>query len=172
MLQASLLVGVVWLAWHLPLLLARPGELLPGLVGIVSASVVFGWLYQASGGAVLLPLLMHTAQNTFGGEFAGPMFSGADVTRLSWLRGGLLPGDGAWCWSSGTRGSAPVPPPTRPARRRPDLGASPSPPRGDGGASTPRRGKSLGAGVARVNAGCRRTGQREESPSSTGQGAG
>jgi len=38
---------------------------------------------------VLLPLLMHTAQNTFGGEFAGPMFSGTDVTRLSWIRGGL-----------------------------------------------------------------------------------
>lgn len=89
MLQAGLLVGVVWFAWHLPLLLARPGELVPGAVGILSASVVFAWLYQASGGNVLLPLLMHTAQNTFGGEFAGPMFAGVDVTRLSWLRGGF-----------------------------------------------------------------------------------
>ncbi len=89
MLQASLAVGVVWCAWHLPLLLARPGELAPGLLGILSASVVLGWLYQRSNGVVLLPLLMHTAQNTFGGEFAGPMFSGADVTRLSWLRAGL-----------------------------------------------------------------------------------
>lgn len=89
MLQASLAVGVVWFAWHLPLLLARPGEVWPGLVGILSASVVFGWLYQRSNGVVLLPLLMHTAQNTFGGEFAGPMFQGADVTRLAWIRGGL-----------------------------------------------------------------------------------
>ena len=89
MLQASLAVGVVWFAWHLPLLLPRAGELVPGFIGILSASVVFGWLYQRSGGVVLLPLLMHTAQNTFGGEFAGPMFSGADVTRLSWLRGGF-----------------------------------------------------------------------------------
>lgn len=89
MLQASLAVGVVWFAWHLPLLLARPGELWPGFVGIVSASVVFGWLYQRSNGVVLLPLLMHTAQNTFGGEFAGPMFQGADVTRLAWIRGAL-----------------------------------------------------------------------------------
>jgi len=89
MLQASLTVGVVWFAWHLPLLLARPAELAPGLVGILSASVVFGWLYQRSNGVVLLPLLMHTAQNTFGGEFAGPMFQGADVTRLAWIRGGF-----------------------------------------------------------------------------------
>jgi uncharacterized protein len=89
MLQASLAVGVVWFAWHLPLLLARPGELAPGFVGILSASVVFGWLYQRSNGVVLLPLLMHTAQNTFGGELAGPMFQGADVTRLAWIRGGL-----------------------------------------------------------------------------------
>ena len=89
MLPASLAVGVVWFAWHLPLLLARAGELLPGFVGIVSASVVFGWLYQRSNGVVLLPLLMHTAQNTFGGELAGPMFTGTDVTRLSWLRGGF-----------------------------------------------------------------------------------
>src|SRR5262249_60736550 len=68
---------------------ARPGELAPGFVGILAASVVFGWLYQRSNGVVLLPLLMHTAQNTFGGEFAGPMFQGADVTRLAWIRGGL-----------------------------------------------------------------------------------
>jgi hypothetical protein len=32
---------------------------------------------------------MHTAQNTFGGEFAGPMFQGADVTRMAWIRGAL-----------------------------------------------------------------------------------
>jgi hypothetical protein len=89
MLQASLAVGLVWFAWHLPLLLARPGELAPGFLGILSASVVFGWLYQRSAGVVLLPLLMHTAQNTFGGEFAGPMFQGADVTRLAWIRGGF-----------------------------------------------------------------------------------
>ena len=87
MLQATLAVGVVWFAWHLPLLLARPGELMPGFIGIVSASVVFGWLYQRSGGVVLLPLLMHTAQNTFGGEFAGPMFQGTDLTRMAWIRG-------------------------------------------------------------------------------------
>jgi membrane protease YdiL (CAAX protease family) len=87
MLQASLAVGLVWFAWHLPLLLARSGDLAPGFVGILSASVVFGWLYQRSGGVLLLPLLMHTAQNTFGGEFAGPMFQGADVTRLAWIRG-------------------------------------------------------------------------------------
>jgi uncharacterized protein len=89
MLQATLAVGVVWFAWHLPLLLARPGELVPGFLGILSASVVFGWLYQRSGGVVLLPLLMHTAQNTFGGEFAGPMFQGADLIRMTWIRGAL-----------------------------------------------------------------------------------
>jgi len=89
MLQASLAVGVVWFAWHLPLLLARPGEVWPGLAGILSASVVFGWLYQRSNGVVLLPLLMHTAQNTFGGEFAGPMFQGADLSRMAWIRGAL-----------------------------------------------------------------------------------
>jgi hypothetical protein len=89
MLQASLAVGLVWFAWHLPLLLARPGELWPGFVGILSASVVFGWLYRRSNGVVLLPLLMHTAQNTFGGEFAGPMFQGADLTRMAWIRGAL-----------------------------------------------------------------------------------
>jgi membrane protease YdiL (CAAX protease family) len=89
MLQASLAVGIVWFAWHLPLLLARPGELWPGFVGILSASVVFGWLYQRSNGVVLLPLLMHTAQNTFGGEFSGPMFQGVDLTRMAWIRGAL-----------------------------------------------------------------------------------
>ena len=89
MLAASLSVGLAWAAWHRPLLPARPGELAPGILGIVSASVVLTWLYRASGACVLLPLLMHTAQNTFGGELAGPMFTGADATRMAWIRGGL-----------------------------------------------------------------------------------
>ena len=102
MLQASLAVGAVWFAWHLPLLLARPGEVWPGLVGIDVGVGGLRLAVPALERVVLLPLLMHTAQNTFGGEFAGPMFQGADVTRLAWIRGGLyaatalVPGAPGW----------------------------------------------------------------------------
>jgi membrane protease YdiL (CAAX protease family) len=106
MLQASLAVGAVWFAWHLPLLLARPGEVWPGLVGIMSASVVFGWLYQRSSGVVLLPLLMHTARTPSAASSPGRC-SRARTSPASRGSAAASTRQPRSCWCSGMRDCAP-----------------------------------------------------------------
>lgn len=68
-LVASLLVGAVWAAWHLPLFvlggLGYGGHSLALYVpGVVAASVVFTWLHNTTGGSVVPALLLHAQMNT------------------------------------------------------------------------------------------------------------
>ena len=68
-LTASLLLGGIWAAWHLPLLL-DPTALqhrMPTtwfVLQILGQGVLLTWLYQRTGGSVLLPALLHAAANT------------------------------------------------------------------------------------------------------------
>ena len=70
---ASLGVGAVWALWHLPLFLlpASPQSDLPlgpYVVAVLAVSVVFTWLYNASG-SVFVPMLLHAGINPIGGYF-------------------------------------------------------------------------------------------------------
>lgn len=65
---ASLVVGVVWAAWHLPLFFAPGAETnhqsFPFFVLQVTAySVALSWLYWRTGGSLLLTMFMHSAFN-------------------------------------------------------------------------------------------------------------
>jgi len=69
---ASLLVGVVWGAWHLPLFLLTDGpqaqmSLPIFLVNILAGAVVFGWLSERAGGSVVPALVLHTSLNGWAG---------------------------------------------------------------------------------------------------------
>jgi membrane protease YdiL (CAAX protease family) len=65
---ASLIVGVVWASWHLPLFFA-PGADTNGqsfplyLVQVTALSVALTWLYWCTGGSLLLTMFMHAAFN-------------------------------------------------------------------------------------------------------------
>lgn len=67
-LVASLVVGLGWLVWHLPLF-AVPGSAQAALplpfyaVAVVAESVVFTWLYNGTGGSVLLAVVLHASVN-------------------------------------------------------------------------------------------------------------
>ncbi|WP_265110008.1 CPBP family intramembrane glutamic endopeptidase [Halosolutus halophilus] len=69
-LSASLLVGVVWFVWHVPLFYV-PGSsqagvpMAPYAVAVVATAVVLGWLYNASG-SLLVPWLYHASLNPAG----------------------------------------------------------------------------------------------------------
>ena len=82
-LTASLILGVVWAAWHLPLLLV--GDLtVYGTVNAVLAAIVFTWVYQNTGGSVLVPILMHMShQNSV--RYLGKVFAEPDHTQQQWI---------------------------------------------------------------------------------------
>lgn len=69
-LRASLLVGVAWALWHLPLF-AIPGATQTELglsfwvyvMYVPALSVLFAWVYNATGGSVLVCVLFHGALN-------------------------------------------------------------------------------------------------------------
>ena len=67
-LQASLIIGVGWAVWHLPLF-ALPWSSQAGLslplwtAAILAQSVVFTWLYNSTGGSVLLVVVLHASVN-------------------------------------------------------------------------------------------------------------
>ena len=68
--SASLLLGGVWAAWHLPLFYCNDtvqSHLPLGLyaTSIVASSVVFAWLYRQTRGSVLPALILHTAINAW-----------------------------------------------------------------------------------------------------------
>jgi membrane protease YdiL (CAAX protease family) len=65
---ASLIVGVIWASWHLPVLISDPTGQRPPLqffVLVVAQSVVFTWVYNSTRGSVLVVILMHGAFNSF-----------------------------------------------------------------------------------------------------------
>lgn len=83
-LTASLILGVIYAAWHLPLIVI-------GKVGWwqvpmqIAATMVWTWIYNRTNGSVLLTAILHAAWNTVNGLYIAPMFSGADAARLGWL---------------------------------------------------------------------------------------
>ncbi len=89
-LSASLIIGLVWAFWHLPLMVtgAIPWS---DLAYIVVQSVVYAWLFNSTGGSVLIVMLFHTMNNVISGGFFHAMFSGADWVRMGWLLVAL------WC---------------------------------------------------------------------------
>jgi membrane protease YdiL (CAAX protease family) len=66
--RGSLLLGIVWAVWHLPLFFIRGtsnyGQSFPLFtLQVVAISVPMAWLYARTGGSLLLVMLMHSADN-------------------------------------------------------------------------------------------------------------
>lgn len=80
---ASLVLGLIWAAWHLPLLLLNDYGISSAL-NVMAAAVVFTWLYQNSAGSVLPAILMHAShQNSV--RFLGRVFEGSDAVQHQWI---------------------------------------------------------------------------------------
>jgi uncharacterized protein len=83
-LLASLILGVVWAFWHLPLMVygTVPWS---DIAYVTVVSVVYAWLFNNTGGSVLLAMLFHTMNNVIWGYFFHAMFTGAEWVRMGWL---------------------------------------------------------------------------------------
>jgi membrane protease YdiL (CAAX protease family) len=81
---ASLVVGAIWAAWHLPLFFA-PGADTNGqsfplyALQVTAYSVALAWLYWRTGGSLLLTMFMHAAFNNM-----------KDIVPSGGIRGGSL----------------------------------------------------------------------------------
>lgn len=63
---ASTLLGLVWALWHLPLVLVAASPILQGavlLLFIAPMAFLYTWVFNGTGGSVLLVVLLHGAQN-------------------------------------------------------------------------------------------------------------
>jgi membrane protease YdiL (CAAX protease family) len=65
---ASVVLGIAWGVWHLPLYLTgadlRPLSLFaPWVVLTVAASIILTWIYNGTGGSLLIVVLFHAASN-------------------------------------------------------------------------------------------------------------
>jgi membrane protease YdiL (CAAX protease family) len=70
---ASICVGIMWGAWHAPLFLVMWSSASPliFILIVVSLSPLYAYAFNASGGAVLVAILMHSAFNA-SSRFLGP----------------------------------------------------------------------------------------------------
>jgi CAAX protease family protein len=67
-LKASLIIGILWGPWHLPLWLtgteSHPISLyVPFVVAVIASSVFYTWLYNNTGGSLFIIVLYHAASN-------------------------------------------------------------------------------------------------------------
>ncbi|WP_418280757.1 type II CAAX prenyl endopeptidase Rce1 family protein [Halorubrum sp. DTA98] len=73
-LVAAVIIGILWGLWHLPLFFdpAAPhaqwplASQLAYFVGITGFSVLLAWVYNGSGGSILLVMIMHGSENALG----------------------------------------------------------------------------------------------------------
>lgn len=81
-LAATLILGLLASGWHLPLVFV--GLLGPiGLLGTVAVTFVYAWLFNRTGGSVLLTLLFHAMEGSI--SFSDLGFTGVDLTRMEYL---------------------------------------------------------------------------------------
>jgi membrane protease YdiL (CAAX protease family) len=67
-LTASLILGVIWGFWHLPKFITHwdTAYFAVFMVDIIAKSVLLAWLYNNTGGSLLMVTLFHAATNTSG----------------------------------------------------------------------------------------------------------
>lgn len=77
-LVASLLIGIVWATWHLPLFLMgaprnQTGSFALYAVLVVGLSILLTWYYNSTGRSILLAMLFHGAINASGTLLPAPI---------------------------------------------------------------------------------------------------
>lgn len=101
--RASIVVGILWGVWHLPLFLL-PGADKYGqsfafyVAGVVAFSIAISWLYGNTQGSLLLTMLMHSAFNQTIGIISDILRPGEKPFALGASFGFVL--TVAWMWAA------------------------------------------------------------------------
>jgi uncharacterized protein len=88
-LAAALLVSLMWALWHAPMFVAvasfrsfGPVVLVGWLIGLVCGAVVLTWLYNRSGGSILVVAVWHAGYNMVAGTTAASGLLAATSTTV------------------------------------------------------------------------------------------
>jgi len=88
-LLATMGVSAIWALWHLPMLVVLasfrsfgPATLMGWTIGLLSGAVVLAWLYNRSGGSILLAAVWHGGFNLVTATAVGAGFLEAAATVL------------------------------------------------------------------------------------------
>jgi hypothetical protein len=120
-LVSTLILGVLVTGWHVPILFLEEGGLQPSilvgyLLGSFAVTFWYTWLFNRTGGSVLMTLVSHAAQGTI--TIGGLWPAGADFAQANLLNGVVLSfvaiGLVVLDWQF-WRGPAPVPATVQPA---------------------------------------------------------
>lgn len=88
-LAASLILGVLWAAWHLPLFATGVwGQPVPHSLTILALTIPYTWLFNKTNGSVLLVMLFHGSFNGVA-EFLFPAIGTTNLDLFWWLLGGV-----------------------------------------------------------------------------------
>lgn len=98
--QASVILGVIWATWHLPIFFFPVGDLVGQsfplyLLQVTAISITMAWLYWRTGGSLLLVMLFHAAVNNLK-DIVPSATPGADnpfvlnASLVGWLTVALL----------------------------------------------------------------------------------
>ena len=96
-LASSLILALVWFGWHLPqfFLIAAyrdfgPGQYAGMFLGLTCGAVILTWLYNRSGGSILLVAVWHGLYNVVSGTQAATGMLAAVVSTLVMVQGVAL----------------------------------------------------------------------------------
>jgi hypothetical protein len=89
-LMSTLNLGVLVTGWHVPILFLEEGGLQPSflvgfLLGTMAVTFWYSWLFNHTGGSVLITLIAHSTQGTI--TIGGLWSSGADLAQAYLLMG-------------------------------------------------------------------------------------
>lgn len=80
-LLAALVVGVFRAIWHLPLFIYGHIPWFDIFIFEIAVQLMITWVFNRSGGSLLVVMLFHLASNIFGAVFNSSMFAGAEWTN-------------------------------------------------------------------------------------------
>src|ERR671917_1630037 len=92
-LVATMILGVVVTVWHVPILFMEEGLLLPSIIvgfllGSFAVTFFYTWLFNRTGGSVLMTLISHAVQGTI--TIGGLWSVGADFAQANLINGIVL----------------------------------------------------------------------------------
>ena len=92
-LVSTLILGVLVTGWHVPLLFLEEGGLEPSIIvgfllGTLAVTFWYTWLFNRTGGSVLMTIVSHAAQGTI--TIGGLWSAGADFAQANLLNGVVL----------------------------------------------------------------------------------